>query len=95
MAWLSLSTTRLSWGRFVALHRRGLLLGLAFAALALGAAAALRHSGAGALVVLLGGTALPCALLVTAARWRPRAVLGEEGLWLLRKLTGGREPDRS
>ena len=88
MAWLSLETTGLTWGRFVALHRRGLLLGLACAALALGAAAALRHSGAGALVVLLGGSAVPCALLLAAARWRPRAVLGEEGLWLLRKLTG-------
>jgi PST family polysaccharide transporter len=95
MAGLSLATTAMGWPRFLALHGRGLLLGLAVGALALAAAAALRGAGAGAFVVLAAGSALPCAAVLAAARWRPRAVLGEEGLWLLRKLTGRDPPTRA
>ena len=87
MAWLSLTTTRLGWADFAALHLRGLLLALAFGALAQLAAQALRNANAHPLAVLLAGALVPCALFAAAALWRPAAVIGPEGQWLVRKLT--------
>ena len=88
MAWLSLTTTRMGWADFVALHRRGLALAAGFGALALLAAQPLRGAHADALTVLLAGALPPCALFAAAARWWPALVLGADGQWLVKKLTG-------
>ena len=93
MAWLSLTTTRMGWAEFAALHRRGLLLAAAFGALALLTAQALRGAHADALTVLLAGGLVPCSLFAAAAWWRPAPVLGPEGQWLVQKLTGRRSAD--
>jgi O-antigen/teichoic acid export membrane protein len=86
MGWLSLTTTQMSWTDFAALHRRGLLLAGAFGAVTLLTAQALRGVHADALAVLLTGGLVPCSLFAAAAWWRPAAVLGPEGQWLVQTL---------
>ena len=86
MAWLSLTTTRMGWAAFAALHRRGLLVAGIFGALTLLTAQALRDAHAHPLAVLLAGGLLPCSLFAGAAWWRPAFVLGPEGQWLVQQL---------
>jgi len=90
MAWLSLSTTKLAWSRFAALHVRGLAVAAACGLLALLVARPIREAQLPSLVVLVTAVAVPCALYLLAA-WRlPPQVMGPEGVWLLEKLTGRR-----
>ena len=88
MAWLSLATTGLDWGRFARAHLRGLALGALTLALAWGLAQALRSQGAGSLGVV-GGTTLGALAALGLALWRaPGLVLGPDGTWLVGKLSG-------
>jgi PST family polysaccharide transporter len=90
MAWLSITTTRLPWSRFLALHVRGLVVATAFGTVAFAGAEVLRAVELPALAVLLAATAVPAVLFALAA-WRlPRAVVGPEGVWLAEKLSGRR-----
>jgi PST family polysaccharide transporter len=90
MAWLSLTTTRLGWSRFAALHVRGLAVAVVMGLLALLTARAMRAADMPALAVLAAGTAVPSAAFALAA-WRlPRHVVGPEGMWLAEKLSGRR-----
>jgi PST family polysaccharide transporter len=88
MSWLSLTTTKLAWSRFAALHVRGLLVAAAFGTLAQSVAWPLRAVGMPALIVLLAAVAVPCAAFALAARRSPGRVVGPEGVWLVEKLTG-------
>jgi PST family polysaccharide transporter len=86
MAHLSLKESGLSWRRFAAAHLPGLALGTLVAANAWAVVALLRAWGLPAPVVLAGAVAgtLPSLLL---AKRLPGVFLGEDGRWMLRKLT--------
>lgn len=88
MAELSLRTTGLGWGRFAALHVRGLLSGAAVGALVLLAASAMRECTAEPLLVLVGAALASLAVVALLIRVAPRRVLGGDGMWLLQTLTG-------
>ena len=88
MAWLSIVTTGLPWGRFFALHVRGIVLGSLFGSLAFLAAEVLRAAAMPAWVVLLGGTLGAGAGFGILVRVAPNRVLGGDGVWLVRTLAG-------
>ncbi|MHC5210583.1 MAG: lipopolysaccharide biosynthesis protein [Planctomycetota bacterium] len=90
MAWLSVTTTELAWSRFLALHVRGLVLATVLGSLAWITARVIRDADASAPAVLAVATVVPCVLFLLGTRWSPRHVIGEEGLWLVEKLTGKR-----
>lgn len=88
MAWLSCATTGLPAGAFVRLHLRGALLALVVGGVVWGVAAPLRAAAAPALVVLLGGLAAAGLALLVLLRACSARVLGGDGIWLWRTLTG-------
>lgn len=73
----------ISWREFWAEHARPLLLAVAFGAEALGVAAALRGTGAGAILILLLGAAVPVATGLFVLRLRPALLLGRHADWVL------------
>lgn len=83
MSGLSLSLLDLKWGALVRVHAAPVLAALCVAGLCLGAASVLRAMEAPAVVTLLGVGGLVAAVAGLVVRLRVRAVLGEEGLWLL------------
>jgi hypothetical protein len=86
MAALSLTTTGLSWTRFLVAHLRGLVLAAGTALATCACTAVLRSAGAGALVVLLGAGGVVGAALLGAARVAPELVLGADAMWVVRRI---------
>ncbi len=88
MAGLSLRAIAVGWARFGAAHVRGLVLAAGQVVVAWWVAELLRGVQAAPAWVLLGAIAAPLVLTATAAAWRPAWVLGDAGLWLIRRLSG-------
>jgi PST family polysaccharide transporter len=86
MSSLSIATTGLSWGRFLAAHVRGAALAGVTAVVALLAVRFLRTAGASDLVILVGSSGLVAAILGAGALTSPGLVLGPDGLWLMQKV---------
>ena len=90
MAWLSLKTTGMGWGRFLSLHARGLVTGIGFLAVSQLLASLARSAELPRLVVV-GLTAAASLSLYGLCVWRaPGLLLGADGRWLIDKLTGRR-----
>lgn len=88
MAWLSNETTGLPWREFAALHARGVGLAGIVAAPAYVTAAWLRSIGASPLATLLLALLAAGSVLCACVRWSPRRVLGADGEWLWRTVSG-------
>jgi O-antigen/teichoic acid export membrane protein/thymidylate kinase len=86
MAHLSLRLSGLSWRRFAAAHLPGLALAALVGASVWGATALLRARGLPPVLVLAGCVAATAPALVLVCRL-PRLFLGEDGQWMMRKLT--------
>jgi hypothetical protein len=86
MAALSLTTTGLSWSRFLAAHLRGLVLAAGTALATYACTAVLRSAGAGALVVLVGAGGVVTVALLGAARMAPDLVLGADAMWVVKRV---------
>lgn len=90
MTQLSISLVSGSWRAFVVSHWPALVVSMVFALPALGLAALLRslhHSP------ILVGSGVGAGVLITALAlvvWKPRTLLGEDGLWLLDNLRPSR-----
>ncbi len=90
MAWLSLITTGMRWPEFFALHLRGLALATLLGSVCWGVGKAMRAAGAPAVVVLLASLLVAFAVFLACARWAPRRVLGDDGIWLWRNVVTAR-----
>jgi PST family polysaccharide transporter len=95
MAWLSLSTTGMTWREFATLHVRGLLLAALFGVSAAASAAWLRSIGASSIVVLLLATTASCCAFLAVAIASPSRVLGADGMWLWQTIAGRSRDSRS
>ncbi len=83
MAQLSLATAPITWWQFAVRQSRGLLLAALVAAASVPTVALLRDAEVGNLLVILGGVVSGLAVLGVAGLVAPRAVLGEDGAWLV------------
>lgn len=86
MTQLSMSLVSGSWRTFLLAHWPALVVSLAFALPALGLATVLRSMQHAPVLVLTAVTGGMLAIAMALVVWKPRALLGEDGLWLLGNL---------
>jgi PST family polysaccharide transporter len=88
MAWLSIETTGLGWGRFLWLHVRGVAFALAVGTGVAIVAAVVRQFVTWPPLVFLLTFVIATSALALAVVRAPARVLGSDGLWLVSTLRG-------
>lgn len=87
-AQLGLRLTSLSWREFAGAHRHGILLGALIATELVLVAAPLRELGASPASILAVAAGVLSATALVVIRVRGGMLIGADGVWLLRNLTG-------